>query len=430
MKNMKRIISVFTMVVMVMGIVPTATANPTVPSAPQNFTVEYLGTSGGSIYRLRWNPPVNNGGTAITRYEVSLNDGATWVTASSNAEHIFTAFVGFGLYFRVRAVNNVGNGAVAFPTNPLVQISIPSGVNNYVFPPTRQGFQLVESEKFIQGADVVPLVVTIHNTSTVETGELFIPTAGTTDGRPIYEVSENKGCPSSITFSFMSISNVFVAESIPAGEIRTFLVYPRLDLVANNPNFYSGSVSVVTAGQAAISNLISLRISIGPHFSQQGLNCIRHICGVCNPICEILCCEVCNKTCDLHICEPCNRSCKTPDCSYCNIHISNINTTENGGWLEITNPADNAVSTKGLYLSASPSCDFYLDCLDCEDIDYFQWQMPSVIIRAGQTVRIRADSNTIDVALKRMNTNFNIDFDDKIRLTCAKGEVISIFEVE
>lgn len=94
--------------------------------------------------------------------------------------------------------------------------------------------------------------------------------------------------------------------------------------------------------------------------------------------------------------------------------ISEVNATGNNGWLEIHNPTNEAISCKGLHLSN-----------DEQDLQI--WQMPAVIIKAGDTVRIRANSNNICVTLKRMITNFNINIGDTIILINASGDILSEF---
>jgi len=86
---------------------------PTVPSVPQNFTA----IAGNGQVALGWDAPANDGGSPITGYEVSRDDGTTWVAADSNTGHTFTGLLNGNTYtFRVRAVNAVGNGAEASET--------------------------------------------------------------------------------------------------------------------------------------------------------------------------------------------------------------------------------------------------------------------------------------------------------------------------
>lgn len=80
------------------------------PSAPRNLTAD----SGDGQVTLTWDPPQSDGGDSITHYEVSCDNGLTWVTAVSNSTHTFTNLTNDVEYtFKVRAVNSVGHGAAA-----------------------------------------------------------------------------------------------------------------------------------------------------------------------------------------------------------------------------------------------------------------------------------------------------------------------------
>jgi len=100
-----------------------------------------------------------------------------------------------------------------------------------------------------------------------------------------------------------------------------------------------------------------------------------------------------------------------------NVNIGAVNAVENGGWLELHNPTDTAISCKGMYLSNNQE-------------NMYLWQMPSVIIREGQTVRIRANSNSTCAVLKIMTTNFNFTHGDTLYLTTAAGEILHSYQIE
>lgn len=88
-------------------------AAPTVPYAPQNFTA----TSGDGQVMLSWNAPESDGGSAITKYEVSKDNGTNWTEVGLNTSHTFTGLTNGTEYsFKVRAVNGVGPGAEASTT--------------------------------------------------------------------------------------------------------------------------------------------------------------------------------------------------------------------------------------------------------------------------------------------------------------------------
>jgi subtilisin family serine protease len=83
------------------------------PSAPLDFTA--VEVRGGVA--LRWTAPASTGGAAITGYQVSMNNGGSWVAASSSTGHTFTGLsAGVTYTFRVRAVNSAGGGEQAAAT--------------------------------------------------------------------------------------------------------------------------------------------------------------------------------------------------------------------------------------------------------------------------------------------------------------------------
>jgi hypothetical protein len=113
------------------------------------------------------------------------------------------------------------------------------------------------------------------------------------------------------------------------------------------------------------------------------------------------------------------------------LYISTVNTTENNGWLEITNPTDKAVSTKGLYLSVNPLC-IGSECGNCNDEDFCNWQMPSVIIRPGIPVRIRMKNNNACITTKRLRSNFdfnNMTASGKVYLFDSVGNELHSLEI-
>jgi len=109
------------------------TPDPTAPSVPLNF----VATAGNGQVVLSWTTPANNGGSAITLYQVQVGSGA-WQTAAS--PHTATGLTNGTHYtFRVRAVNAIGNSAyatqTATPTVPVLQTpsyTIPSAFTDVV----------------------------------------------------------------------------------------------------------------------------------------------------------------------------------------------------------------------------------------------------------------------------------------------------------
>ena len=83
------------------------------PTAPQGFTA----TPGDGQVALSWTAPASDGGSTITDYQVSSDNGGSWIPASSPTSHAFTGLTNGTAYtFKVRAVNVAGNGAEAAAT--------------------------------------------------------------------------------------------------------------------------------------------------------------------------------------------------------------------------------------------------------------------------------------------------------------------------
>jgi hypothetical protein len=80
---------------------------------------------------------------------------------------------------------------------------------------------------------------------------------------------------------------------------------------------------------------------------------------------------------------------------------SPLQMTLGNGVINLHNPTDTAVSARGLYFIC--------------DNDLLKWQMPAVIIRAGETAQIRINSDNVTPVLKHMTTNFDLS-DGKFRL--------------
>ena len=97
--------------------IPTSTA--TVPSAPTNL----VATPGDEEIAITWAAPANDGGQAVTGYEVQLDSGG-WNTTVGMA-HSFTGLNNGTQYtLSVRAINSVGEGVatstIAIPLAPPV----------------------------------------------------------------------------------------------------------------------------------------------------------------------------------------------------------------------------------------------------------------------------------------------------------------------
>ena len=107
------------------SIAPSVTPR-TVPGIPASITA----TAGNGQATINWQPPTSNGGSAITRYEVS-RDGTNWTGLATTARsHTFTGLTnGTSITLRVRAVNVAGSGSTASAAvTPRTVPGIPTGV--------------------------------------------------------------------------------------------------------------------------------------------------------------------------------------------------------------------------------------------------------------------------------------------------------------
>ncbi|MCL2066182.1 MAG: SUMF1/EgtB/PvdO family nonheme iron enzyme [Treponema sp.] len=97
-------------------------------SAPQNFTAK----PGNSQVLLSWTSPASDGGSPITGYEVSSDNGLSWVDAGDNTAYTFTGLTNGIVYtFKVQAVNASGAGEAAITR--AIPLDIPAGHHAIIF---------------------------------------------------------------------------------------------------------------------------------------------------------------------------------------------------------------------------------------------------------------------------------------------------------
>ncbi|MGG1555351.1 S-layer homology domain-containing protein [Paenibacillus ferrarius] len=119
---------------------------PTIPGRPQSFTA----VAGDGQVTLSWRTPSENGGSGIAKYEVSKDNGNSWMDADTQVGHIFTGLTNGTVYaFKVRAVNSVGSGLSAdVQASPAAEESSPSDPESGTSPaPVTTGPVVKEEEK-------------------------------------------------------------------------------------------------------------------------------------------------------------------------------------------------------------------------------------------------------------------------------------------
>ena len=97
----------------------------TVPEAPTSLTA--TAQTNGTSMALDWDAPNNDGGAAISDYDVSSDDGATWnAIGSTNTTYTVTGLdKGTEYTFRVRAVNSVGDGTASASVTETTETTVP-----------------------------------------------------------------------------------------------------------------------------------------------------------------------------------------------------------------------------------------------------------------------------------------------------------------
>lgn len=168
------------------------------PSAPQGLTA----TSGDAQIALIWTTPADNGGAAITKYEVSKDDGANWTDADSDTGHTFTGLInGQSYVFGVRAVNDAGSGTEATtsatpqapPTVTVTSVTVKTA-------PIKTTYTAGEA------LDLYGLVVTLHksDSSTEDVAFADFETSG---------ITTSPACGSTLSTSNTSVTITCTADS-------------------------------------------------------------------------------------------------------------------------------------------------------------------------------------------------------------------------
>jgi hypothetical protein len=104
----------------------TPQAATTAPAAPTIGTA----TAGNASATVRWTAPANNGGSAITSYQVVVRTGTTVVrtvtgiAATATSTVVTTLTNGTAYNFQVRAVNAVGPGALSAASNTVTPTAV------------------------------------------------------------------------------------------------------------------------------------------------------------------------------------------------------------------------------------------------------------------------------------------------------------------
>ncbi|MGI6497438.1 MAG: leucine-rich repeat domain-containing protein [Oscillospiraceae bacterium] len=182
------------------------------PSAPQNLSAK----PGDAAVTLSWALPAYGGTGTITSFEVTSNNGATWITAGNTSSYTFTGLKNGQSYtFKVRAVNSNGKGLEAeiLSTPEALKEPFYQSASDWAVPELEKAFDAglvpeilkgLDMKKSISREEFAELAVQLYETAT---GKIILvtgvnPFTDTTNYRILkaYQVGITTGT-SATTFS-------------------------------------------------------------------------------------------------------------------------------------------------------------------------------------------------------------------------------------
>jgi hypothetical protein len=231
-------------------------AEPVAPSAPSIDSI----TAGDGQLSVAFTTPSSDGGSAITGYEYSTDNGATWVSASSASSPIvITGLINGTVYnVKLRAVNAVGDGSASGavsqtptsggssePSAPLIDDVVAGDGQLSVFfaPPSDDGgsaitdyeYSLDGGANWISAASTTsPIVITgLSNGTSYSVMLRAVTSAG--DGAASTAVSstpsegadENNSTPGTLARTGVDVTVAFVGSLIALAAGSVFLVAGR-----------------------------------------------------------------------------------------------------------------------------------------------------------------------------------------------------------
>ena len=175
-----------------------------IPLEPTNLTA----ASGNGQIALSWDAPYSDGGSTITRYEVSQDNGQSWVSVGTATTHTFAGLINATTYtLQVRAVNGIGTGGAAgisaTPRQPPVIIS--GNSQNYTYG-SGGSFTVSASgtPPFTYSLSGQPDGVSINASTGVITVEKTVPA----DTYPISITASNGSLPNSVQSFSLTITRL------------------------------------------------------------------------------------------------------------------------------------------------------------------------------------------------------------------------------
>jgi predicted RNA-binding protein with TRAM domain len=222
---------------------------PIAPSAPSVGSV----TAGDGQLSVAFTAPSSNGGSAITDYEYSTDNGVTWVSAASTSSPIVITGLSNGTSYNVklRAINSAGDGTASAavsatptasgdgPTAPLIDDVIPGDGQLSIFfaaPSDNGGSTITDYEYSLDGganwisaaSTVSPIVITGLSNGEIYSVKLrAVTSAGAgsastaVSSTPSEDAGEDNSTPGTLARTGVDVTLAFVGSlvALAAGSV-------------------------------------------------------------------------------------------------------------------------------------------------------------------------------------------------------------------
>ena len=224
----------------------------TAPLEPTNL----IGTPGNTLVSIAFTSG-SNGGSAITRYEYSLNNG-TWTSASQISSPITITGLTNGTAYsiKLRAVNNIGNGAVSDAIS-VTPVTTPSAPTNLIASPGNTLVSISFTSGSTGGSAITRYEYSLNNGSWTTATQTSSPititglTNGTTLNIKLRAVNSVGNGAESIAVTTMAVNPTLTVSNTTLSTITNCLA-PRII-----PNHSSGIADFPITS----SDIINLRVA-------------------------------------------------------------------------------------------------------------------------------------------------------------------------
>ena len=182
------------------------------PTAPRSLTA----TPGNTQVTLGWLPPLNDGGSAITEYRIyrgTISNGESYLTSVTGSTTTFldsTVTNGITYYYKVSAVNSIGEGPFSNEANA-TPVGVPTEPQNLIATPDNGQITLTWQSPISDGGAAITGYRIYRGLSSGT--ETFLVQVGVTTGYV------NTGLTNGVTYYYYITAINTVGESNPSNEV-------------------------------------------------------------------------------------------------------------------------------------------------------------------------------------------------------------------